>query len=297
MNNAVSIRRGIAALVLLGAFVVGGCHARADARADETPSEEPSSEGSAAEEAAGGEEQAEAPAEEPEEAVAEEVVAQAGPALEGWQAVLTEYVTDDGGFQYEALMGNADHLALVDAYIAYVAGADASSMERDDKLAFYINAYNALTVRSVIELWPVESVLSEDGFFDGRMHTVAGGEMTLNDLENNLIRGEEFSEPRIHFIVNCASTGCPWLLNEAITAANLEEKLDFGSRSYVQRTTVTEGGIQESQNIEWVGGDFAAGGGVRAFLVAHLEGDAATFVGDEANEIGYFEYDWSLNAR
>lgn len=295
MKNSVSRRRGLSTLVLLGALLGGGCHARADVSEGDTPAEEPSSSEGSTE---GVEEAAEAPVE-PDEAVQEEEAsaAQADSAFAGWQAVLSEYVTDDGGFRYEALMGNEEHMALLDSYVAYVGTADAASMGRDEKLAFYINAYNALTVGSVIELWPVESVLSEDGFFDGRLHSVASSEMTLNDLENNLIRSEEFSEPRIHFIVNCASTGCPWLMSGAFTAENLEEKLDVGTREFVQRTTVTDGGIQVSPIFEWFAEDFEAAGGVRAFLVAHLEGDAATVVADEANEIGFFEYDWSINAR
>ena len=127
--------------------------------------------------------------------------------IDAWQQILVAYVTEDGGFRYEALMDNAEHMALLDAHLATMAAADLSAMERDAKLAFLMNAYNAYTVRSVVELWPVSGVLEEDGFFDGREHTVGGTAMTLNALENDHIRAV-FGEPRIHFLVNCASTGC-----------------------------------------------------------------------------------------
>ena len=216
-----------------------------------------------------------------------------------WQQILTAYVTDDGGFRYEALMANEEHLALLDGYLQSIASADLGAMERDDKLAFLMNAYNAYTVRSMIELWPVSSVLEEEGFFDGREHDVGGTAMTLNTLENEHIRAA-FGEPRIHFLVNCASTGCPWLVDTMITADNLESLLATQTASFVRRTTVLDreaGSVQVSQIFEWFAGDFEAGGGVRAFVAAQLEGDDAAFVADEATSIGFFEYDWSTNAR
>ena len=216
-----------------------------------------------------------------------------------WQQILTAYVTGDGGFRYEALMGNEEHMALLDGYLASIAASDLDSMERDEKLAFLINAYNAYTVRSMIELWPVSSVLEEDGFFDAREHNVGGTAMTLNTLENEHIRAA-FGEPRIHFLVNCASTGCPWLVDTMITADNLESLLAAQTNSFVRRTTVIDrdaGSIQVSQIFEWFAADFEAGGGVRAFVAAQLEGDDATFVADETTSIGFFEYDWSTNAR
>lgn len=216
-----------------------------------------------------------------------------------WQHILTAYVTDDGGFRYEALMGNEADMTVLDEHLASVASADLSTMEGTSKLAFLINAYNAYTVRSVVELWPVSGVLEEDGFFDGREHVVGGTPMTLNTLENEHIRAA-FGEPRIHFVVNCASTGCPWLSSTMATAENLETLLAAQTSSFVQRTTVIDregGSIQVSQIFDWFSGDFEAGGGVRAFLVANLEGEDAAFVAEEATTIGFFDYDWTTNAR
>lgn len=219
--------------------------------------------------------------------------------VHAWQQILTAYVTDDGGFRYEALMNNTEHMTLLDGHLATVAGADLGAMEGDAKLAFLMNAYNAYTVRSVIELWPVSGVLEEDGFFDGREHNVGGTSMTLNTLENEHIRAA-FGEPRIHFLVNCASTGCPWLSGTLITADNLESMLAEASSSFVRRTSIIDrdgGSVQVSQIFDWFSADFEAGGGVRAFVAAQLEGDDATFVADEGTSIGFFEYDWSTNAR
>lgn len=225
------------------------------------------------------------------------VVAQAD-ATAGWSAILDSYVTDDGGFRYEALMANADHVAALDAYVAHVATADIGAMERDDKLAFLINAYNALTVKSVTELWPVSNVLEEDGFFDGRTHTVGGVDMTLNGLENDQIR--TMGEPRIHFLVNCASTSCPPLADQVVTASNLSSMLDEHARAYVRSTTrvaADESTVYLSEIFNWFAGDFESAGGVREFVAGYLDDADAAFVRDEANTLAFSTYDWSINAR
>lgn len=230
--------------------------------------------------------------------VADEV-AQATVATADWADVLSAFVTADGGFRYEALRADEARLAGLDRFLAAVASADVSGESRDAQLAFYINAYNAYTVKSVIELWPVESVLQEDGFFDGRTHMIAGRELTLNALENDIIRGE-FHEPRIHFLVNCASASCPWLVGEVVSADNLEGLLERQAESYVRRTTQLDtaaGTIGASQIFEWFAGDFEASGGVRAFLAAHVEPTNVDFVRDEAHAITFWPYDWATNAR
>lgn len=218
-------------------------------------------------------------------------------AVAGWGDVLETFVTDDGGFRYAALRANDVATAKLDAYLGYVAGIDTDALSRDARLALLINAYNAYTVKSVLELWPVESVLSEDGFFDGRTHLVAGAAMTLNQLENDHIRAR-FEEPRIHFLVNCASTGCPPLADVPVTADNLETLLESHARSYVRASfSRGEGSFSTSQIFDWFAGDFEASGGVREFIARYLDADDAEFVRDPANEMRHTEYDWSLNGR
>ena len=218
---------------------------------------------------------------------------------EPWGAIVATYVTDDGGFQYEALMANTEHMALLEAAVAAVATFDPAPLSRDEQLAFYMNAYNVTVVASVIAEWPVESVLEEDGFFDGTEHTIAGSEMHLNALENDIIRAE-YGEPRIHFLVNCASVGCPPLANYAFTADNLESSLASLAQAFVQAGTILDRDdetIELSEIFDWFGGDFEPVGGVRAFIAAQFEGDDAAFILDEDNDIEFFSYDWAVNAR
>jgi len=217
-----------------------------------------------------------------------------------WQTLLDTYVTSDGGVRYSALRENAEHRAALARLVDAVGSAEVSEGGRDARLAFFINAYNILTMHAVLERWPIESVMQSEGFFDAQAHRVAGVDRTLNQLEGDVIRGEEFGEPRIHFAVNCASVGCPPLAQRAYTAANLEEQLSRQTDAFVRGTSRIERGrerVSVSQLLEWYADDFGGPEGVRAFLVAHLEGEDAAFVRDPSTRIEHFPYDWSLNGR
>lgn len=226
-----------------------------------------------------------------------ETEAAAGFDTAGWEALLDAYVTDDGGFRYAALRDNEADVARLAEAVEAVGSATPDAWSRDAQLAFYLNAYNVLTVNAVLSHWPLESVMSVEGFFDAETHRVAGVDRTLNALENDVIRDRaRFGEPRIHFAVNCASVGCPWLSGDAFTAANLEAQLAALSRSFVRRTTRLRGdALHVSQIFEWFAADFEPDG-LRAFLAARLEGELATRAAGRT-PIAYDEYDWALNAR
>jgi hypothetical protein len=214
-----------------------------------------------------------------------------------WQAILDRYLTPTGRFRYGALHDHAGDRAALDAFVARVGEAELEAMSRDARFAFYVNAYNALTVRSVLDRWPVSSVMEEDGFFDGRRHRVAGRRLTLNELENDVLR-PRFGDPRVHFAINCASVGCPPLSRQAFTAANVRLQLARLTRAFVRRSTRLERGsgtVRVSRIFEWFAGDFDAQGGVRAFVASQLPEADAAFVRDAGTRVAFSPYDWSLN--
>ena len=219
-------------------------------------------------------------------------------ATAGWDALLHTFVTADGGFRYKALAADTDAMAKLKAFTEQVATADTSKLSREEALAFYINAYNATTIAEVLRLWPVKKVTEEPGFFDKTKHTIAGESLTLNELEKTKIR-DPFKEPRIHFLVNCASASCPVLVGEAITAANMETLLARQATEYVSRTTLFKGkkSFEISSIFDWYKEDFGGPEGVRAFIAAHVAPEQRAFVEDSANKIGFFDYDWKTNAR
>lgn len=221
------------------------------------------------------------------------------PDVAPWAAILRSHVTDDGGFRYAALEADATARGALDGYLEGVAEAEPAGWPREVRLAFYIDAYNALTIRQVVAGWPVENVMEEEGFFREREHVVAGRTLTLDALENQLIR-PEFGEPRIHFAVHCASAGCPPLAATPYTGANLEERLEAQTRAYLRASTNADSGagtLEVSRVFEWFTDDFEAAGGPKAFLQRYLEGEAATLAQAPATTLEYIDWDWSLNAR
>ena len=163
-----------------------------------------------------------------------------------------------------------------------------------EHLAFYINAYNILTIQLILDHWPLESIRDIGGFFKGPWDIVmlenADGELTLDDIEHEIIRG--FPEPRIHFAVNCASVGCPDLRDEPFTAGRLDEQLDDQTRRFFANEAkgfrVEDGDARVTKLLRWYDEDFDASGGIAAFVRRYVE---APFDDISAN----LPYDWQLN--
>jgi hypothetical protein len=183
--------------------------------------------------------------------------------------------------------------------VATVSEAEPDAWSREEQLAFYINAYNALTVDAVLDRWPITSVMRVRGFFDRILHMVAGREMTLNQLEGDIIRAR-FRDPRIHFVVNCASVSCPPLAREAYTAANLESALETQTRTFLRASTTLDRQRRRAtvtKLFEWYRDDWGGVDGVRNFLAERLEEGDAAFVRDPGTRLVYADYDWDLNDR
>jgi hypothetical protein len=215
-----------------------------------------------------------------------------------WNGIASTYVTEQGRFDYTGLAASTEDLDALDAYLGAVAEASLSDLSEAEKLAFWINAYNANTVKGVLDNRPLDSVMNAEGFFDSVTIRVAGLDLTLNDLENERIRAV-FQEPRIHFAVNCASLGCPPLRPAAFTGAMLEQQLEEQAHAFVRSTSqyrANEMEVHLSRIFEWFGGDFDATGGVRAFVASHLDDDEAAAVRIEANVLVFTDYDWQLNS-
>jgi hypothetical protein len=177
-----------------------------------------------------------------------------------------------------------------------VEGVDASKMSKEDALPFFINGYNAIVIQAVLSKYPeFPGVLKVDGFFDKTVRKVAGEEHTLNDLEKKKIR-EPYGEPRIHFVVNCASGSCPVILPTAITRDNIEASLESGAKKYVlQETKLSEdkSTVDTSHIFDWYKDDFKASGGVNAFLAKYVAASDAEAV--KTAKVTFHDYDWTLN--
>lgn len=160
--------------------------------------------------------------------------------------------------------------------------------------AFWINAYNLLVIHAVVDHYPVESPLDIEGMFDQKKHTVAGKQVTLNEIENNLLRGKFPEEARFHFVLVCAGLGCPPLIAEAY----MPQKLD----SQMQRQTllalndsefikVEDDRVLLSQIFDWYREDFTQAGKTAVHFINQFREEKI----DPDKKIEYYPYDWRLN--
>jgi hypothetical protein len=183
------------------------------------------------------------------------------------------------------------------AYIKGVASADVSKLSKNEKLAFYTNAYNAIVLEQVLVHKRPASVLKVKGFFDGIKHTVAGEQMTLNDLEGKKIRSA--GDPRIHFVVNCASDDCPPLAPFAYTGKNYDAKLEAQTKAYLNRkgaTVVDDKAktVEVVQLFEWYEKDFGGKAKAKAFVEKYVPA-AKDKLTKQGYALTYRQYDWDLN--
>lgn len=201
--------------------------------------------------------------------------------------LLAKYVTKAGKVNYKGLKGE---LAKLDGYLDQLGSADISSLGKDDKLVFWINAYNAFTIKKILNNYPLGSITDLDGGkpWDVKWIDIDGRKLSLNNIENDIIR-PEFSEPRIHFAVNCAAKSCPPLMNRAWKSSTLEADLSAQTKAFLSNgsyNTISAGSASVSKIFEWYAEDFAD---LSAFLSKY-----SIFQGSKS-DITYQEYDWSLN--
>jgi len=202
-----------------------------------------------------------------------------------WETVLAGSVDDQGNVGYE----NLDRAAL-NRYVAWLS-SPRSFKTRADELAFWINAYNALVVYQVMERWPIASVSdSKHTFFYWTRFHVNGKKLSLYALENDIVRA--FSDPRIHFALNCASKGCPRLPRKPFHGAVLDIQLERETTRFLAETRnveFDEDTLVLSAIFKWYADDFAP--------------DPVTWIRrrrpdvPEGPEVVYRPWDWALNAR
>ncbi len=223
-----------------------------------------------------------------------------------WSAILAQRVTD-GRVDYAGLQREGQ--PALAAYLATLSGAcgpDYERWTRTERIAFWINAYNAFTVRLILDHYPIASIRTI-GWLPGAafreqfipMEGLKGGAMSLDDIENGTLRSA-FREPRIHFALVCASRSCPPLRSEAYRGADLDRQLDDQARTFLHDPTENRvhpatRTLHLSSIFKWFRGDFeAAAGSLPAYVARYLDG-GTTHLSDY--DVEFLDYDWSLNDR
>jgi hypothetical protein len=223
---------------------------------------------------------------------------------EEWSTILTNWASD-GLVNYSALQ--EEGLAPLDSYLnklSATCAVDYVKWTREQRIAFWINAYNAFTVKLIVDNYPISSIRSIGLFplaaFRQKfipMPGLKGATISLNDIEHDTLRAD-FMEPRIHFALVCASIGCPEILNVAYRASDLDRQLDQQTRLFLSdvdknRYDPESNTLYLSPIFKWFQADFEEASGSVAAYVGQYINDLGTRGQDI--QIKYTKYDWSLN--
>lgn len=225
------------------------------------------------------------------------------PSHAAWSELLSRRVVD-GRVDYAGLV--RDDQPALDSYLATLSGTcaeDYARWPRDEKIAFWLNAYNANTLRLIANHYPLRSI-REIGWLPGAafrktfipMQGLRGEDISLDDIEHRVLRAG-FGEARIHFALVCAAHSCPPLRAEAYRGANLDRQLDDQGRQFLgnrdkNRVDVETRTLYLSKIFDWFRPDFETQGSLVAFVAPYLGVPATDIAGFE---IEFLDYDWSLN--
>ncbi|MFK8051822.1 MAG: DUF547 domain-containing protein [Woeseiaceae bacterium] len=219
-----------------------------------------------------------------------------------WQDLLDRYlVHQDQGlnrFDYARLRDN--DASLLDTYLNRMSEVQLARLSRDEQMAYWINLYNALTVREITKAYPVASILelqNGDGPWKTKVFQVANRSLSLDDIEHKLLRGL-WQEPRIHFAVNCASIGCPDVRPKAFSGHALEQDLSAAARAYLasaRGVSVNDDQLILSSLFDWYATDFGDNATqVRQTLANYADETTAATLRQWQGSVD-FAYDWALN--
>lgn len=213
-----------------------------------------------------------------------------------WSRLLAKHVTKNGNVDYDGFVKDKEQLAI---YLAHLSeNPPQANVSKEEKLAYWINAYNAFTVQLIIDHYPLKSIKDiSSGLpminspWDLPFFKIGGVDFDLNTIEHKILR-QEFDEPRIHFAINCASFSCPKLRDEAYLPKILESQLEDQTRDFIHdsnKNQISSDQVQLSSIFNWFQSDFTKQGSLHSFIRKYQP----IIPADQNME--YLEYDWSLN--
>lgn len=206
-----------------------------------------------------------------------------------YSQILKNFVSTSGKVNYAGIKTNRTMLSQATQYFEET--PPQSSWSKNQKIAYWINAYNLYTLELVVDNYPVKSIKDIAGGkpWDKKFIKLDGRNLSLNDIENGILR-KDYNEPRIHFAVNCASISCPKLSNKSYTASNLNRLLDAQTKRFIRDGTMNmllKESVEISQLFEWYKSDF---GDILTYLNKY-----STMVIYSDAKITYKDYNWNLN--
>jgi hypothetical protein len=226
-----------------------------------------------------------------------------------WDEILSKYALENGRrFDYAGLKKEE---GLFAAYLDSLASADLETLRGPELEALFINAYNAYTVRTVLDRvsesggFEIESIRDIENVFTREAHPVGGFRLSLDNIEHNVLR-PTFRDPRLHFAVNCASISCPPLPTDAFEGDRVEEQLESAATNALGNpdyASIEGDALLLTRILEWYGGDFVnpeyrgSETSLPAFVARYANEEVRRFLEERKNEVDvrFRDYDWRLN--
>jgi hypothetical protein len=222
----------------------------------------------------------------------QELSKKSGPIHFLWDELLKKHVTEQGDVDYKSF--KKDHGKLL-GYISILSKVSVDdhfqTLSKEDHLAFWINAYNALTIDLILRNYPVKSIKEINNPWKQRLWEFGKNNYNLDEIEHEILRN--MNEPRIHFAIVCASYSCPKLQNEAFTAEKLDQQLTKVTKEFLadtNRNQISENSIKISKIFDWFSKDFTKNGSLIDFLNLYTEVN----ISPNAKK-RYKDYNWALN--
>jgi len=217
-----------------------------------------------------------------------------------YEYLLGKYVSD-GRVDYQGIQREED---LLDQYLTIIENVDTDRLTKDGQFAFYINAYNAWTIKLVLSGYPgINSIKDLGTLFRGpwkkRICRINGKVLTLDEIEHEILR-PRFNDSRVHFAINCAAKSCPPLISVPYREETLNRQLDESASAFINnpaRNRIEDTTLYVSAIFKWFRSDF--NNDIAGFVLRYAQGDLKVrleTVGDRVR-IEHLDYDWSLNDK
>lgn len=223
-----------------------------------------------------------------------------------WQELLNRYLKvspKDGIARFDYAHVDSVRRRLLDVYIDQLSDLDPRQFTRAEQFAYWVNLYNALVTQLVIKQYPIDSITDlgawyQFGPWDKKVIEVAGYKLTLNDIQHRILR-PLWKDPRVFYVLNCASLGCPNLPAFALSAKNTEQQLADGARGYINSprgVAFKENELVLSRIYDWYADDFGGEQGVHQHLLQYAEPALAHKLKGFDGKVRY-RFDWALNKQ
>ena len=214
----------------------------------------------------------------------------------GRYGALLAAIVRDPRVDYGALIARKKDLEIVSGEFGAPSEAMERAWTRQDRIAFWINAYNVFTLKAIADRYPIRSIRRIPGVWTELRFRVASRELTLDDIEHRILR-PEFKDARVHFAINCASVSCPPLREEPYAGARLDAQLDEAARRYLASPFglgVSGRTLRVSSIFKWYGEDFGPAG-VLATIATYGPPAAQHLARSPGVRVRFLPYDWALN--